>query len=460
MSQTLMHASAEWSKRRWDECYESLSTMEAELAERDKRKFELTLAYSDIDVVPSADTDDICLSIPGKTERVPLALSHFAFDQFLDRLDMSAREERKFPRELVIPRVKHQLGHAMTGRLALPAPDRDIDDDIMDDLGTAVSKDQNESQIKVFGYKNGQYLTTSITSAGYGRMRSLDLVRAVQPAEAYGFKPPLAFAKTGDPRTRVATQEDVDGQCFGSGCPIIAGQSKISPAGLYLGDRNMFLFLVNFRQEVAPGLYRFVTISNSEEGEFRPLEAVFGALNGVCGNHIIWGAQGVKKVRAIHRREPVKAFGADLAQALESAMSAPPIPVALWNLAKSTTLGTDMKSVVDNVYKRRFDPTVTQRVLECAYEQAENHPEDSDGAPPTSVLGFVNGLTRASQFRVTKDGLGFGQHADRRHKLDIMAGKLLDTLKLEDAAQSANVPATIDVTGTVTSVTKRGRKSS
>jgi len=78
------------------------------------------------------------------------------------------------------------------------------------------------------------------------------------------------------------------------------------PSGAYLGDRDMFLFLVDGNRDLDDptdrshaGLFRGFILRNSDVGAAALTLDVF-LFRAVCGNHIIWGFQHVAGFRRRH----------------------------------------------------------------------------------------------------------------------------------------------------------------
>src|SRR5882672_2248656 len=82
--------------------------------------------------------------------------------------------------------------------------------------------------------------------------------------------------------------------------------AELVPSGAYLGDRDMFLFLVDGNRDLDDptdsthaGLFRGFILRNSDVGAAALTLDVF-LFRKVCGNHIIWGFQHVAGFRRRH----------------------------------------------------------------------------------------------------------------------------------------------------------------
>src|SRR5205823_3039256 len=116
------------------------------------------------------------------------------------------------------------------------------------------------------GGEHGDYSLRSLTSA-YSRLWNVDILRALQPATEAGWMVPPARPAVDDPRARPATIEDIVPGQDSFGLAVKEGD-LIAPAGVYAGDRDMFVFLVQPDKIIdvagSDGLMRGVFISNSE----------------------------------------------------------------------------------------------------------------------------------------------------------------------------------------------------
>jgi hypothetical protein len=190
------------------------------------------------------------------------------------------------------------------------------------------------------------------------------------------------------------------------------------PSGAYLGDRDMFLFLVDGNRDLddptdrtQSGLFRGFILRNSDVGAAALTLDLF-LFRMVCGNHIIWGFQHVAGFRRRHVGASIQeAWTTSLAQVRDSLDADTTAERTL--LLRSTTqeLG-DTRDAVLNTAVQRLDLSQKQAVE--AYTLAEQHETN-----PRSVWGYVQGLTRLSQRTPWQDG---------RFALDRAASRLLTTV--------------------------------
>ena len=175
------------------------------------------------------------------------------------------------------------------------------------------------------------------------------------------------------------------------------------PSGAYLGDRDMFLFLVDGNRDLDDptdrthaGLFRGFILRNSDVGAAALTLDVF-LFRMVCGNHIIWGFQHVAGFRRRH-------VGASIQDAWTTSLD-----------GVRATLDADTandRTLLLRATTRELG-TTRDAVLE-AYTLAEAHETN-----PRSVWGYVQGLTRLSQRTPWQDG---------RFALDRAASRLLTTV--------------------------------
>src|SRR3954452_10037945 len=190
------------------------------------------------------------------------------------------------------------------------------------------------------------------------------------------------------------------------------------PSGAYLGDRDMFLFLVDGNRDLDDptdashaGLFRGFILRNSDVGAAALTLDVF-LFRGVCGNHIIWGFEHVAGFRRRHVGASIQdAWSRSLQSVHEALDSDPADDRAMLLRAMAQELGPTRDAVVDAAVQRL---DVSQKQAGEAYTLAEQFETN-----PRSVWGYVQGLTRLSQRTPWQDG---------RFALDRAAGRLLTTV--------------------------------
>jgi hypothetical protein len=126
--------------------------------------------------------------------------------------------------------------------------------------------------------------------------------------------------------------------------------------GLYLGDRDMFAFLVDNERrifETGPGggLSRGFFTSNSEVGDasFRIMTFLYEY---VCGNHRVWGVQNVNEARIIHigNDQSAKAFQMMTVEVRKYAEASAADDEAKVQAARTYQIGASKDDVLDAIF--------------------------------------------------------------------------------------------------------------
>jgi hypothetical protein len=195
------------------------------------------------------------------------------------------------------------------------------------------------------------------------------------------------------------------------------GAEKV-PSGAYLGDRDMFLFLVDGNRDLDDptdrthaGLFRGFILRNSDVGAAALTLDVF-LFRLVCGNHIIWGFQHVAGFRRRHVGASIQDAWTSSLNDVRATLDADTADERTKILrATAQELGPTRDAVIDTAVQRL---DVSQKQAGEAYTLAEEFETN-----PRSVWGYVQGLTRLSQRTPWQDG---------RFALDRAAGRLLTTV--------------------------------
>ena len=208
--------------------------------------------------------------------------------------------------------------------------------------------------------------------------------------------PPARPAKD-DPRARKATQADILPNQGDFGLSVRIGD-LIAPAGVYAGDRDMFVFLVNpdrIIDDGGKGLMRGVFVWNSEVGAGAFKVRTF-LMENCCSNHICWNTSAVKDLRIIHRKGSIGAFGHKMTVQLrdytEMSTSSEQNMV---KAARQYEIAPDQEAVVNRLYDIK-SLALTRDDLANGWDYAVKY-EDAARSAPTTAWGFVHGLTRYSQ---------------------------------------------------------------
>ena len=195
------------------------------------------------------------------------------------------------------------------------------------------------------------------------------------------------------------------------------GAEKV-PSGAYLGDRDMFLFLVDGNRDLDDptdrthaGLFRGFILRNSDVGAVALILDVF-LFRLVCGNHIIWGFQHVAGFRRRHVGASIQDAWTTSLNDVRAALDADTADDRT-KVLRSTAqeLGPTRDAVIEMAVQRL---DLSQKQAGEAYTLAEEFETN-----PRSVWGYVQGLTRLSQRTPWQDG---------RFTLDRAASRLLTTV--------------------------------
>ena len=190
------------------------------------------------------------------------------------------------------------------------------------------------------------------------------------------------------------------------------------PSGAYLGDRDMFLFLVDGNRSLddptdgsQAGLFRGFMLRNSDVGA-AALSLDMFLFRAVCANHIIWGFHHVAGFRRRHIGASIHHAWTHSLGEVRAALDADlATDRTILLRATSQELGATREKVIDVVVQRLDLPR--KHALD-AYTMAEQHETN-----PRSVWGYVQGLTRLSQHTPWQD---------TRFTLDRAASRLLATV--------------------------------
>ena len=190
------------------------------------------------------------------------------------------------------------------------------------------------------------------------------------------------------------------------------------PSGAYLGDRDMFLFVVDGNRDLDDptdptnaGLFRGFILRNSDVGAAALTLDLF-LFRVVCGNHIIWGFQHVATFRRRHVGASIQRDWSTSLRSLQTTLDADTAHERTLLLrASSQELGANRDAVIEAAVRRL---ELSHKSADQAYALAEQHE-----ANPRSVWGYVQGLTRLSQSNA---------YQDERFTLDRAASRLLATL--------------------------------
>jgi hypothetical protein len=194
--------------------------------------------------------------------------------------------------------------------------------------------------------------------------------------------------------------------------------AEMVPSGAYLGDRDMFLFLVDGDRDLEDptdrshaGLFRGFILRNSDVGAAALTLDVF-LYRVICGNNIIWGFQHVAGFRRRHIGASIHEAWTESLGSVRAALDANSADDRTVIIrATAQELGANREEVLDTVGTRL---ELSRKQAADAYGLAEQF-EDN----PRSIWGYVQGLTRLSQRTLWQD---------QRFSLDRAASRLLTSV--------------------------------
>lgn len=394
-----MSASSQWMHRPSDERFESLDTMLLAAQNKTKKSREIDTSAKSLKFAPR--NDDGIVVVGQKGEANP---SYLASRQISQRLGLGtglfATDDNEKP--------------LLSNRI------------ICDALNYRCSQMNPHEEIKLLIQQGQTDLTVrSVTSPGYARVFDSEIIPYAQLMQQSGWKlPPARPVSNDQPGIRLATEADVlKLSKAGNGLDIKVGD-KIAPAGAYMGDQDSFIFMVDDQNPVDDGtdgsLMRGIFMYNSEVGmgSFGITEFI---MQGVCGNHIAWSCTNIIQVKYKHFGDAKNR----IIRALEN------IRIGYKDMSKERDLLIKMRAkqiaakrvdTIQTVYDWRISPTLTQKVLSNAYDNAAKF-RNIDGDPNTWG-GLANALTRYSQ--------SF-PNMNERHKIDSAVGEFYATAQKEFA---------------------------
>ena len=379
----LHKAAYQWAKRPADERFWTIREARDHAEAVRARTYEAGETFDALRV--EASDGGLVLRTPSSQ---PYNVTHWSFGQLCQRVAAPASYLRTLPATLAAQNLNHGLAHRAGG----------------------------DAQMLVRQGENGEAPTLrALTSDVYSRLWDVEVLSRCLALEERGWKVPPARPALGlaDDRARPATAEDV---LRGNAHSLaIREGDMIAPAGIYVSDRDAFVFLVDEKTRVddgtEAGLMRGVFVTNSEVGA-SSLRLTCFLFRAVCGNHIVWDARNVLDVRLRHRgnieERAWRAFRTDVQRYLEASATE---EEGLIRAAKRLTLGATREAVIEAAAKVTG---LSERVLGQAYADVR---DDVDGDPSTA-WGLAQGLTRYSQLAT--------KNQDQRDQVDRAAGRLVE----------------------------------
>lgn len=382
MNLTLAHT--QWANRPDDERFASIPDMLAAAQKKKDYSVQSTNRMGSIRV-DALDADSLVVRRNGLPDA---AINNYAFGQLCNRLD--------YPVGGIVGKVDANIAASIINhRLSKIDPDTEVQ--------------------TLVDCQDGNVNIRSVTSDSYARFYDADVIRSALAMERAGWiVPPARPAFEGQKGTRKATEDDVKRM---AGRTNVKVGDNIAPAGLYMGDRDMFMLLVNPGTEVDRGdgnaICRATIIWNSEVGA-RTFGVLQCALDYVCGNHILWSVRDVQVTRYRHIGEAVDRINKSLEVMAQRTVDPLDEELSIIREGLKYSLGDTLDKVVDNVYALRVDPALTKDILTKSIHNAEQY-RSVDGDPYT-LIGLERAITRYSQSL---------PNADKRYAVDNAAGKMV-----------------------------------
>lgn len=362
MAAPLMQASRQWASRPADQRFSSLADLHsAVLHHRDVAGEQIGVSIRSLKVTTEQDEAGIVHPVLGTTTTDRTAkFTHFSFGQLARRVGAPASYLRDLSAGLASANMNEGIRKAGL---------------------------EGTSDNTLLFAQNGSLVLRAITSDKYTRIWNSDITsRLIQLTEdAPEWQPaPAAF----------------DGS-----------------RGLYASEKDLFAFMVDddrriFETLPGGGLSRGFFISNSEVGDASFSLTTF-LYQYVCGNHMVWGAQGVKNIRIPHIGDAdARAFRKITVELRKYANeSAAEDEAKIGRLTRYEFTGTT-DEVLDTIFKQ-IGQAIPKSTLAAGIEIAATS-EDRYGNP-RSAFAIVSGLTEIARDKV---------NADERVKLEKAAGKV------------------------------------
>lgn len=386
MSSNLYAASRQWSSRPADERFWNITELyNAVRHEKQTAEERLSPFHS---LKACGENGEVV--IRRATGSRPIQLTNWAFNQLSIKSGAPAGYLQKLPAELAAQNLNHGI--------------HSCDNDT----------------VNLLLHKEDGGFIRSLNTEKYSRIWNVDILQKLQPAcDAGWMTPPARPAGIDDERTKIATASDILPGQENFGLSVRVGD-KIAPAGVYCGDRDMFIFMVNPKRLIddgVKGLMRGFFLQNSEVGA-QAFKIRSFYLQNVCGNHIVWGVSNISELKIVHKGRANARFGSEMQMRLRRyADETTVIEEKMIRLARHHELGKNRGEALGFLYNKKQSLGIpSNRVIDNSFALAEKYEHEAKSAP-TTVWGFVNGLTRYSQNC---------PNADERNDLDSAGGKLLE----------------------------------
>lgn len=336
---TLTKASDQWKSRAADERFSNVTDLHNAAVETRQLAAHANVPVREL----KAKVIDGRVVLNGRTDTCA-ELTNWSFGQLAGKADAPASYLSRLPATLAAEALNHGLAQA--------------------------GPDQGQLLFQRDRAESGMMTLRAITSDRYSRIWNADVTERLLELETRGPWQPTPAAFDGS-------------------------------RGLYLGDRDMFAFMVDsdrriFEKLPGGGLSRGFFAWNSEVGA-----ATFGIstfmYQYVCGNHMVWGASNVRELKVRHIGNAAgRGFSGLIGELKAYAESSEDGDVAKVEAMQRMSLGNNPNEVLDAIFGLKNRPAeLTKKVILESYEVAEKH-TDWYGDPRT-VWGMVSGMTQVAR---------------------------------------------------------------
>src|SRR5918996_3599206 len=354
-------AHREWATRPPDERFASVSALYEAARVRRARTEERTIETHQVWTAAETDDDLVVQEASGHTA----PLTHWSFEQLAAIAGAPPKYLRTLPASIASNAINYGLGR------------------------------QRRDKHQLFVDRAEPWTVHAVTSQRYTRVHHDELAARVLDlmSDHPGWHLPLGYK---------------DG---------VYGAERV-PSGAYLGDRDMFLILVDGNRNLDDptdrshaGMFRGFILRNSDVGAAALTLDLF-LFRSCCANHVIWGFTHVAGFRRRHVGASIHEAWTDSLRSVRDALDAS-LDDDRATLLRATTqeLGPTREDVLEAVTTRL---ALSQKQAAEAYALAETHETN-----PRSVWGYVQGLTRLSQCTPWQDA---------RFILDQAASRLIATV--------------------------------
>jgi len=371
-TQNVTHLTAyrEWAARPADERFQSVDTLYASALAQTTHTRESLVSVPSLQVEPLEHACGLALGVPGSGR---YAFTHWSFGQLAALVGAGNTS--------ILRKIRAEIAAAA-----------------MNDL---LGKIGRQPTAKLYVDESAR-VVRALTAEGYGRVSNTDVTLEVLRLM---FERPALHLPLSDADSGSAT--------------------KHVPSGAYLGDRDMFVFLVDSDRYLddptdrsRQGMLRGIMVRNSDVGA-ASLEWDVFYHRGVCSNRIIFGFRHLEGRRRRHVRSLIRdwrqefvairaALDRDTTRDRELVRRAQQVRVVTGAGPRSRqALRAEVVETI-GVWSRR---TVPAAIIGSAFDYAEQHEPDA-----TTVWGMVQGLTALSQRT---------PYQDARFALDRVATSLL-----------------------------------